>query len=124
MYDARRMRSALRFALFGKCNLEVAHSDSRVTPVEVEEDQTASDSQFVQDEIRQEAERCSAATNSQKISRSLSSEFQARALRGSEREREIRLLRRASRSSRPERRRAATYRHSNPLSLIRCGSNW
>src|SRR5580692_9587965 len=49
--DVRRAQDALSFlrALFGKCDLEVADSDSSVALVEAMENQTAGDSQFIQD---------------------------------------------------------------------------
>src|SRR5713101_1533072 len=55
----RRAQDALSLggALFGECDLEIADSDFPVTAVEAMKDQTARDSQFVQDEVGQQAER-------------------------------------------------------------------
>jgi hypothetical protein len=55
----RRAQDApsLRVAEFGKRDLEIADSDSRVTAVETMEDQTACLSQFVENEVGEEAER-------------------------------------------------------------------
>src|SRR5580704_9607334 len=57
--DVGRAQDALslRGAFFGERDFEIADSNSPVTNVEAMENQTAGDSQFIQDEIRQEAER-------------------------------------------------------------------
>src|ERR1700735_1114472 len=57
--DVRRAQDArsLRFALFRKRDLEIADSDFPVTTVEAMENQTERDSQFIEKEVGQEADR-------------------------------------------------------------------
>jgi len=91
----RGAQDALAFGggLFGERNLEIADSDSTVPFVEAMEDQGARDSQFVKYEVRQQAEHVQSGDQHPEDKLVLEAEFQSRALRSPEREREVGLLR-------------------------------
>src|SRR5271156_1056877 len=82
-------------AFLGECDLEIADPDFPVPLVEAMEDQTAGDSQFVQDEVGQEAERVQRNYQHPEDEPVLEAELNAGAFRSPERERKVRPMRRA-----------------------------
>ena len=91
--------ASLRVAQFGKRDLEIADSDSHVTAVEAIDDQTACLSQFVENEVGEQAERVQHSDHQPEDQPILEAQRDARARRDSTRERKVRLLRAVSRSA-------------------------